>query len=111
MFLFNVLYPGATHLNYLDFLCLLGHYPRVDSVSSYFSDFCKYWNIQNALASSLWYSGLGVVGEYHGGACSIRSKSFSNSKNRIFRAALCLVRYLVGTSALHPDVMCATLSG
>ena len=48
---------------------------------------------------------------YHGGACSIRSRSLSKSKKRIFRVALCLVRYLVGASVLHPKVMCATLSG
>ena len=50
------------------------------------------------------------MGEYHGRARFIRSKSLSNSKSRIFRAAFCLVRYLGGASALHPEVMCATHS-
>ena len=66
---------------------------------------------QNALALVLWYSGFGVVGEYHGGTLSIRSRSSRSSKNKILRAPLCLATYLVCASALHPAITCATLSG
>ena len=51
------------------------------------------------------------MGDHNGGMFSIRFTTFSISTNRIFRAALRLVRCLVGASALHPDIMCATLSG
>ena len=66
---------------------------------------------QNALALVLWYSGFGVVGEYHGGTLSMSSRSSRSSKNRILRAPLCLATYLVCASALHPAITCAILSG
>ena len=66
---------------------------------------------QNALALVLWYSGFGVVGEYHGETLSISSRSSRSSKNRILRAPLCLATYLVCASAPHPAITCAILSG
>ena len=66
---------------------------------------------QNALALVLWYSGFGVVGEYHGGTLSMSSRSPRSSKNRILRAPLFLATYLVCASAPHPAITCAILSG
>ena len=37
----------------------------------------------------------GELVKYYGGTSEINSRLFSISKNRILRAALCLVRYLV----------------
>ena len=66
---------------------------------------------QNALALVVWYSGFGVVGEYHGGTLSISSRSSRSSKKRILRAPLCLAISLVCASALHIAISCAILSG
>ena len=66
---------------------------------------------QNALPLVLWYSGFGVVGEYHGETLSMSSRSSRSSKNRILRAPLCLATYLVCASAPHPAITCAILSG
>lgn len=97
--LLPVFYPGATHLLTSIRLALTSVLPANTGTS------------QNALALMLWYSGFGVVGEYHGGTLSMSSRSSRSSKNRILRAPLCLATYLVCASALHPAITCAILSG
>ena len=50
---------------------------------------------QNASLVVFWLAGFSITGEYHGGNSSINPCSRRSSKNRIFKAALCLYRYLV----------------
>ena len=70
MVLFDILYPGATHLNYLDFfVCLFIILAQILlALTSLFS--ANTVTFQYTQASPLWYSGLEVVGEYHVGLCS-----------------------------------------
>ena len=65
---------------------------------------------QKACAWSLWFTGFGSLGEYHGGTLSTRSRLCSISKKIIFDTALYRCRYLDCASAEHPANMCATVS-
>ena len=52
----------------------------------------------------------GVTCENHGSNLVMRSKDLRTSKNKIFKALLCLCSYLVCASALQQDRMCCTFS-
>ena len=58
---------------------------------------------QRAVACSFSYSGFGVTCENHGLTLVLRSKDLRTSKNKIWKALLCLCGYLVCASALQPD--------
>ena len=108
----SILYLLAAHFQCSHLLGFMIYDPRIRSVGPYLSLHRIYWYIPECLqASLLLYVGLGSTGEYQGGTSSKRPRSRKISKNKIFKAALCLARYLFCTKAEHPDNTCATLSG
>ena len=65
---------------------------------------------QNASLVVFWLADFGITGEYQGGTSSINPSSRRSSKNKIFKAASCLYRYLVCAREEHLASTCATLS-
>ena len=66
---------------------------------------------QNASALSDSYTGLGFTGEYQGGTDAMSPRSYTISKNMVFKAALCRVRYLFWAMAVQSARTWGTLSG
>ena len=55
---------------------------------------------QNVCALSASYTGFGFTGEYQGGTDSMHALSCTISKNKVFKAALCRVKYFWKTAVL-----------